>query len=65
MPRLYTYGEAAEQLNCSVGWLKKRVAARAVPFRRLGDLVRFTESDLQAIADQAAFFPKPKLRGRR
>jgi excisionase family DNA binding protein len=62
MPRLLTYEQAAEELNVSVGWLKKKVAARAIPFRRLGDLVRFSESDLEAIADQAAFSPNSKPR---
>jgi excisionase family DNA binding protein len=61
--KLFTYQEAAEQLHCSVAYLKKRVAARDIPFRRLGALVRFSESDLKAIAEQAAF--TPKVRGRR
>jgi hypothetical protein len=36
MPRLFTYEEAAQQLNCSVGWLKKRVAAPRCPISALG-----------------------------
>jgi excisionase family DNA binding protein len=64
MPRLYTYEEAAEELSVSVGWLKKRVSERSVPFRRLGDLVRFSERDLEAIADQGLFTP-PTPRRRR
>jgi excisionase family DNA binding protein len=63
--KLYTYEEAAEELNCSVSYLKKRVAARDIPFRRLGALVRFSDRDLDTIADQAVFTPRSKARGRR
>jgi excisionase family DNA binding protein len=66
VPRLYTYNEAAEWLNVSPGWLKKMVAANEVPYRKLGDLTRFSESDLEAIANRAAFTPaKTRARGRR
>jgi excisionase family DNA binding protein len=61
--KLYTYQQAAAELNVSVSYLKKRVRERTVPFRRLGDLVRFSESDLEAIAAEGSF--TPKVRGRR
>jgi excisionase family DNA binding protein len=61
--KLFTYQQAAAELNVSVSFLKKRVRERTVPFRRLGDLVRFSESDLEAIAAEGAF--TPNVRGRR
>jgi excisionase family DNA binding protein len=65
--KLYDYQQAAAELNVSVSFLKKRVREGTVPFRRLGDLVRFSQSDLEAIANQAAFTPsrRTKARGRR
>lgn len=63
--KLYTYQEAGELLGVSVSYLKKRVRERTIPFRRLGDLIRFSESDLEVIADQGAFKPGSKARGRR
>lgn len=66
MAKLLTYEEAAQELCVSVAWLKKEVQARRVPFRKLGHLTRFTEQDLQTIADQAAVAPIEKQRrGRR
>jgi excisionase family DNA binding protein len=64
--KLYDYQQAAAELNVSVSYLKKRVRERTIPFRRLGDLVRFSQDDLEAIANQAAFTPsRTKARGRR
>jgi excisionase family DNA binding protein len=63
--KLRTYEEAAEELGVSPGWLKKRVRERTIPFKRLGDLIRFSESDIDAIANQGAVKPGSKARGRK
>jgi excisionase family DNA binding protein len=63
--KLRTYEEAAEELGVSPSWLKKRVRERTIPFKRMGDLIRFSESDLEAIADQGAVKPGSKAWGRR
>ena len=47
--RLLTVDEAAEVLQVSTSWLRKRVAARAVPCVRLGRTVRFADSDIAQI----------------
>jgi excisionase family DNA binding protein len=65
MARLYTYSEAADELRCSVSYLKKGVRERTIPFRRLGKLVRFSESDLNEIANRGAFTPVRPRQGRR
>jgi excisionase family DNA binding protein len=65
MARLRTYEEAAEELGVSLSWLKKRVRERTIPFKRLGDLIRFSESDIEAIADQHSVKPGSKPRGRK
>lgn len=48
-PRLLNVEEAAEFLQVSTSWLRKRVAARAVPCVRLGRSVRFSADDLARI----------------
>jgi excisionase family DNA binding protein len=63
--KLYTYAEAADVLRCSVSYLKKGVRERTIPFRRLGKLVRFSESDLDVIANRGAFTPARPRQGRR
>jgi excisionase family DNA binding protein len=63
--KLRTYDQAAEELGVSPGWLKKRVRERTIPFKRLGDLIRFSESDIDAIANQGAVKPGSKARGRK
>lgn len=47
--QLLTFAEAARLLNIPKSWLRKKVAARAVPFTRLGRHVRFTEEHLRSI----------------
>ena len=54
---LYTTAEAAALLKVSPSWLKRAAAARAVPCRRLGRLVRFSGSDLEEIVTKAADRP--------
>lgn len=48
-PGLLTVDEAAAYLQVSTSWLRKRVAARAVPCVRLGRSVRFSSDDLARI----------------
>lgn len=50
----YTVEEAAERLGLRPSWLYERTRRKAIPHRRLGKYVRFTEQDLQAIADASA-----------
>jgi excisionase family DNA binding protein len=51
---LFTVDEAAERLGLRSSWLYERTRRSAIPHRRLGKYVRFTEEDLQAISDAAA-----------
>ena len=50
----YTVEEAAERLGLRPSWLYERTRRKAIPHRRLGKYVRFTEEDLRAIVDAAA-----------
>jgi excisionase family DNA binding protein len=55
LPRLFlTVEEAAERLGVTCGWIYERTRRKAIPHRKLGKFVRFTEEDLQAICDAAA-----------
>jgi excisionase family DNA binding protein len=49
-----TVDEAAARLGVTRGWIYERTRRKAIPHRKLGKFVRFTEQDLQAIADAAA-----------
>jgi len=37
-----------------VGWIYERTRRKAIPHRKLGKFVRFTEEDLRAIVEAAA-----------
>jgi excisionase family DNA binding protein len=50
----YTIEEAAARLGMKVSWLYERTRRRAIPHRRLGKYIRFTEEDLRAISEAAA-----------
>ena len=50
---LFTVEEAAEQLGLRPSWLYERTRRNAVPCRRLGKYVRFSEEDLRAIIASA------------
>jgi len=50
-PRLLTIAEAAAVLNVPENWLRKKVAAHAVPCTRLGKHVRFTNEHLDQIIE--------------
>jgi excisionase family DNA binding protein len=49
-----TVDEAAERLGVTRGWIYERTRRNAIPHRKLGKFVRFTEDDLRAIVDAAA-----------
>jgi excisionase family DNA binding protein len=49
-----TVHEAAQRLGVTVGWIYERTRRKAIPHRKLGKFVRFTEEDLKAISDAAA-----------
>ena len=55
MGRMFlTVDEAAERLGVTRGWIYERTRRNAIPHRKLGKFVRFTEADLQTINDAAA-----------
>ena len=47
--RLFTIQEAADVLRIPISWLYERTRRNAIPCRRLGKYVRFTEEDLAKI----------------
>jgi excisionase family DNA binding protein len=49
-----TVDQAAERLGMTCSWIYERTRRNAIPHRKLGRFVRFTEQDLQAISDAAA-----------
>lgn len=48
-PQLFTVQEAAARLNLPPTWLYERTRKNAIPCRRFGKYVRFSEADLDAI----------------
>lgn len=48
---LFTVQEAAGRLGVAPSWLYQRTRLNAVPHRKLGKYVRFSEGDLRAIID--------------
>ena len=52
-PLLYSVPEAAARLRVAPKWLYERTRKNAVPYRRLGKYVRFSEEDLAAIVANA------------
>lgn len=49
-----TVEEAAQRLGVTVGWIYERTRRKAIPHRKLGKFVRFTEEDLRTIVEAAA-----------
>lgn len=49
--RLMTTQEAADRLCISHAWLRKKIAAREVPYVRLGRAVRFSEEHIRRIIE--------------
>ena len=50
---LYSVTEAAARLSVAPKWLYERTRKNAIPYRRLGKYVRFSEADLAAIISSA------------
>ncbi|MGH9424840.1 MAG: helix-turn-helix domain-containing protein [Terriglobia bacterium] len=46
---LYTVSQAAAILQVAEIWIYERTGKRAIPHRKLGKHIRFTDSDLSAI----------------
>jgi excisionase family DNA binding protein len=55
--RLFTIQEAAEVLRIPISWLYERTRRNAIPCRRLGKYVRFSEEDLAKIMSAQATNP--------
>ncbi len=47
--RLYTVSQAADYLHMSQTWIYERTRKDAIPYRKLGKYIRFTDSDLSEI----------------
>jgi excisionase family DNA binding protein len=58
-PLLYTAEQAAELLQVSPSWLRKKAAARAVPCTFLGKHLRFSAADIAAIITAGRQPPPP------
>jgi excisionase family DNA binding protein len=50
---LYDVEEAAQRLGVKPSWLYERTRRNALPCRRLGKYVRFSDADLLAIMESA------------
>ena len=50
---LYDVAEAAQRLGVKPSWLYERTRRNALPCRRLGKYVRFSDADLLAIMESA------------
>jgi excisionase family DNA binding protein len=53
-PQLYDVDQAAARLRVSKRWLYERTAAGAIPFRKVGKYLRFSDSDLLQIAERTS-----------
>lgn len=62
---LYTPAQAAQLLSVRESWLRKQAGQRLIPCTFLGKHLRFSRSDLTAIADAGARPPRPATTGRR
>lgn len=51
---LFTVDEAATRLQVSPTWIYERTRRKAIPFRKLGKYVRFTDDDIRSIVDAVA-----------
>ena len=61
--RLFTITEAAEVLRIPISWLYERTRHNAIPCRRIGKYVRFTEGDLQEIISSSEQVKKQAASG--
>lgn len=55
--RLYTPSEAAEVLRVPESWLRKKAAARVIPYTFLGKHLRFSDDDLEQIVQSGSRQP--------
>jgi len=58
--RLYTPAQAAELLSVRESWLRRRAGRRQVPCTFLGKHLRFSATDLRAIAARGARGARPQ-----
>ena len=61
--RLFTITEAAEVLRIPISWLYERTRRNAIPCRRIGKYVRFTEGDLREIISSSEQVKKQAANG--
>ena len=61
--RLFTITEAAEVLRIPISWLYERTRRNAIPCRRIGKYVRFTEGDLKEIISSSEQLKKQAATG--
>jgi excisionase family DNA binding protein len=63
--KLLGFEGAAAELDISESTLRHLVAARRVPFTKIGRQVKFSEEHLEEIVRIGEHRPSPQLRGRR
>lgn len=61
--RLFTITEAAEVLRIPISWLYERTRRNAIPYRRIGKYVRFTQDDLKQIISSGEQSKKQMTKG--
>ena len=61
--RLFTITEAAEVLRIPISWLYERTRRNAIPYRRIGKYVRFTQDDLKQIISSGEQSKKTMTKG--
>lgn len=61
--RLFTIKEAAQTLRIPTSWLYERTRRNAIPCRRIGKYVRFTEGDLKQIISSSEHSTKQIANG--
>jgi excisionase family DNA binding protein len=59
--RLYTVSQAAAILHLAEAWIYERTRKKAIPHRKLGKHIRFTDSDLSAIVQMGFRGPKEEI----
>lgn len=57
LPYLYTPTRGAEILSVKESWLRRQAGRRLIPCTFVGRHLRFSATDLHAIADQGASLP--------
>ena len=61
--RLFTITEVAEVLRIPISWLYERTRRNAIPYRRIGKYVRFTQDDLKQIISSGEQSKKQTTKG--